>query len=108
MIRASLLVACIALAAVAACQDPAPPWLTMPTPDEHAARSFPATPGRRTNSAAATIATPTSPRSGSSTASTATPARTRARRRWRRATWTWRTSPGRATPAIAATRTALE
>lgn len=45
MSRALLLAAGLALAALSACRDPEPPWLTMPTPEEHAARSFPATPG---------------------------------------------------------------
>lgn len=45
MNRTSSLAAGVAVAALFACSDPAPPWLTMPTPEEHAARSFPATPG---------------------------------------------------------------
>lgn len=45
MTRAFLVALGVALAPLSGCQDPAPPWLTMPTPEEHAARSFPATPG---------------------------------------------------------------
>lgn len=44
--RMSRLVPVVAALAVTACQsETTPPWLTMPTPEQHASRFFPTTPG---------------------------------------------------------------